>query len=54
MLTFASDGSLTAIGMVTFARGLFLSLTVKEEVIVPFSDVVPDQELDLSTSKSAI
>ena len=54
MLTFASDGSLTATGIVTFSRGLLLSLTVKEEVIVPFSDVVPDQALDLSTSKSAI
>ena len=56
MIIFASDVSLTATGIVTLPRGLLLSLTVKEEVEVnvPFSGVVPDQELDFSTSKSAI
>ena len=49
MVIFASDVSLTVTGIVTLPRGLLLSLTVKEEVIVPFYDVLPDKELEFST-----
>ena len=54
MLTFASDVSLTDIGIETLPRGLLKSLTVKEED-VPFSEVVSDHSsIVSSTSKSAI